>query len=135
MYRKRETRIADAIREDSSKDKLYSYIVLFVISLAVGVMGYVLGGVVNSLSKHMENAVLSINSISLSIKSMEKDMNTMTQYIQSMDTSTNNISLDIKNVNKSISDMSLSIQHMDKNTKDMEDEIREMNKLNPMRVF
>ena len=135
MYRKRETKIADAIRTDSSKDKLFSYIVLFVISLVVVVMGYVLGGLITSLSKHMESVVLNINSMSLSIKSMEKDMTKMTTYIETMDTSTQTISVGIQKMNKSMSEISVNVDNMEGKTKDIKDEMRKMNKMNPMKLF
>lgn len=135
MYRKRETKIADAIRTDSSNNRIFAYVVLFVISLVVVVVGYVLAGLVTALSKHMETVVVNINSMSASMRSMQKDMTRMTKHIQSMDTSTNVMSVDMNKMRTSVESMSHSLTNMEGSTQDMKDDISEMNKLNPMRHF
>ena len=76
MYTNHESKIAKAINEDSTRDRAFSYVVLFVISLVTVVMGYILWGLISSLTVNME-------SIASDMKSMRKDMN----RIESIDTS------------------------------------------------
>ena len=135
MYRKREAKIADAIRTDSSSNKIFSYVVLFVISLVVIVVGYILAGLVTTLSVHTEKIVLNIDSMSSSMKAIEQNMDSMTKYIHSMDTSTKEMSVDVNKMTDTISSMSKNIEHMDTSTKDMKSDMHDISKLNPLRLF
>ena len=135
MYRKREAKIADAIRTDSSSNKIFSYVVLFVISLVVVVVGYILAGLVTTLSAHMEKIVSNIDSMSSSMKSIEQNMGAMTKYINSMDASTKDMSIDVNKMSDAVSSMSNNIEHMDTSTKDMKSDMHDIGKLNPLRLF
>lgn len=135
MYRKREAKIADAIRTDSSRDRIFSYIVLFVISLLAVITGFILSELINSLSKNMEKTTSNINTMASEMVLMRKDISQMSHHIKSLDGSVINMSSDMKQMGKDVGSMSTNMDKMTKNTKDMKKDMKDFNKLNPMSLF
>lgn len=135
MYRKRETKIADAISTDSSRDRVFAYTVLFVIGLVAVIMGYILGGLISTLTKNMEATASNINSMSEEMVLMRKDIRVMAYHIQSIDRSVISMSTDISTMSKSVSSMAVDMNNMDQNTDNMKKDMHDISKLNPLRLF
>ena len=138
MYRKRERKIADAIETHSSRDRIFSYVVLFVISLVSVIIGYILWGLITALTTHTEKIVQNMDSLAVDVKSMSKDVHAMSVYIshmESMDSSMSSMGNDINKMANDISTMTTTIEHMQENTKSMKGDMKDFNKLNPMKLF
>lgn len=121
MNTSHESQIAAAITKDSRGDRIFAYVLLLVVSLVALVVGYVLWGLISSLSLNMQ--------------SMSEDMRSMRKDISSMSTDIHSMSSDMHAINKELLNMSKSVHNMDVNTKGMQKDINDMGKLNPAKLF
>lgn len=135
MYRKREAKIAEAICSDSNRDRVFSYVVLFVISLVSVIMGFILNGLIVSLSKNMDTTTSNINTMVSEVVLIRKEIADMANHMKTIDNSVGSMSSDMRTMSADISNMEKNIKNMDTSTKNLKDDIHEINKLNPARLF
>lgn len=114
MSENEESLIAQAITKDSRGDRIFAYILLSVFSVVGTIMGYVMWGLVTSLSSNMQ-------SMASDMHSMRNEISSMSTHIKSMDTS--------------MSTMTTDISKMSKSMESMQSDIHDMNKMNPARLF
>lgn len=93
MYEVHESQIAEVITKINKHDKIFTYTLLAVISIAGLMMASVLWELISSLAANMQ-------SMAVNMQSMQNDINKMALYIHSMDKSMANMDVNIEDFNK-----------------------------------
>lgn len=93
MYEVYESEIANVIKKINKHDKIFTYTLLAIISVAGLIIASVLWELISSLAANME-------SMALNMQSMQTDMGKMAQYIHSMDKSMANMDANIEDFNQ-----------------------------------
>lgn len=93
MYEVHESQIAEVIKRINKHDKIFTYVLLAVISTAGLMMASVLWELISSLAANMQ-------SMAANMQSMQTDIGKMSQYINSMDKSMANMDANIGDFNK-----------------------------------
>lgn len=114
------------ICENSKWDRVFSYVVLTVATIVTSIIGYILWGLINTLT-------VSLESISTDLKHMRTEISYLTKHVKSMDKSMADMSKDMAIMSDKLSDMSVSVHNIDETTQDMQVDTSDMNKMNPMR--
>ena len=126
MTTDQEKLIAEAIEKKSKSDRLFAYILLFVITFIVSIAGYNMSGLISSLSVNMQ-------SISADIKDMRNEMVSISHNMKSLDHSVITIASDIHSATATHESIAESVGHLNNNIKQMQEDITDMNKMNPLR--
>lgn len=114
---KEKSEIARVIQTGNRRERILTYILAFLFSLVSMMLGYILWGLMSTLTLHMESMAKDMHTMKAGVDTMAKNM----KYMEGM--------------NKNLSEMSKSVQNMDVSTEKMQEDMNDMNKMNPARLF